>query len=93
MLGKGQLPHQVWVGIMVDANSITNVAWGASVNASPSDSPWSPINLRATQRHIRGDFLHCRCQERLWRHYNLRYPLVNNQVHCRDYDRDSPVMQ
>ena len=36
-----------WGGIMLNANIITNFAWGASIDASPANSPWSPINPRA----------------------------------------------
>ena len=34
------------------ANSITNVAWGASVDAIPTNSPMSPGRPRAAQLHV-----------------------------------------
>ena len=48
-----------------NANSIENVAWGASIYSCPAYLPQSPVNPCATWRRIHNDFLHCRCQEHL----------------------------
>ena len=63
-----------------NSNSITNVVWGASVDARPDYLPRSPVNPRAAQRCLRDDFFCHRCQERLWCQYNWRNLLFNSRV-------------
>ena len=78
---------------MFDAYSKTNVSWGASVDPCPDYLPRSPVNPCDARRHVRSDLLLHRRQERLWFHYNWRNPLINPRVHCRDKDRDGPIIQ
>ena len=78
---------------MFDANSIINVACGASVDPRPAYLPWNPVNPRAAQVHIRDNFLCRRRQENFWSHYNRRNTLVNHWVNCQDKNRNGPVTQ
>ena len=76
---------------MFDANIITNVTWGASVDTSPANSPQIPVNPRVTARRVHNDFLCLRHQERLWPQQNLRNTLVNTRVYRQGGDMDDPV--
>ena len=91
--GSGNYYNQDWGGRIFDANSITNIAWGASINPCPAYLPQSPVNSLFYQRCIRENFLCCRHKERLWHQYNWCNPLINPQAHRRDENRDGPVTQ
>ena len=71
---------------MFNANRITNVAWGASVNIIP-------VNPRAARCRVLKDFLCCRHRESLWCHYNRRNPLVNPRFYRQENDKEGPVTQ
>ena len=78
---------------MFDANSNTNIVWGASVDTSPNNLSQSPVNIRIAKRRMH-DYLFClRHQERPWRRYNRHNTKVNPQVHCWDDDREVLVTQ
>ena len=76
-----------------DTNSITNVALGGFLDTHTDYLTLSPVNPRASQHHVRNNFLRFRRQERLWCQYNSRNPLVNTQVFRRGQDRRGLVTQ
>ena len=78
---------------MFDANSITKVAWGASVLPHLAYLPQIPINPRAAACHIRNKFLRCSHIERLRIPYNWYKPIVKPRVHFWDDDKEGPVTQ
>ena len=84
--------HNWWVRFNT-SNIITNVAWGASVNAHTDYLPWSPVNPCAAWQRACNDFFCRRPQERLWRQYNQRNPLVSSWVHRQGKNKDVPVTQ
>ena len=55
--------------------------WDGSINASPADSPRSPISTCVYRRRVRKDFLHQKLHQRLWRQSNRR---VSQQRQERD---------
>ena len=86
--GSGNYSNQDFGGENVGANSITNVAWGASVDASPANLPQILVNPCAAWHCIRNEFLCLSSQESLWRHYNRWNHLFNSRVHSQGNDRD-----
>ena len=66
--GSGNYSNQDWGGSIFDAHSMTDVAWGASVNPRLAYFPRSPVNPRVSQSRVHNKFLCRRHQERLWLH-------------------------
>ena len=64
--GSSNNYNQSWGGHFNDANNITNVAWGISINASPTNLMRSPELPLSDQCRVCLDFLRHRHQERLW---------------------------
>ena len=85
--------NQNWGGHLNNANSITNIAWSASVNSLPDYLLQIPVNTCASRRRVHKYFLRCRHQERLWFQYNHRNPLFNTRVRQWGKDRDVTVNQ
>ena len=85
--------NQKWGGHFKDANIITNVTWGASVEASPANLPRSTGHPRAARHCVRDDFLCRRRQKHLWRQYNWRNPLVNTRFFRQGQNRDGSITQ
>ena len=54
--------NQNWGERLNDANSITNVAWGASVDASPTNLTRSPVNPCSAKRRVHENFF-CRMHQ------------------------------
>ena len=76
---------------MFDANIITNVTWGASIDPCLDYFPMSTVNTHANRCHVRDNLLCHRNKERLCSHYNMRNTLVNLWGHRRDEGRDGLV--
>ena len=49
--------NQDWGGIMFGAYNMTHVTWGASVDASPANSPQIPVKPHASVRHVHDKLL------------------------------------
>ena len=91
--GSGNTSNQNWGGIIFDANSITNVDWGASFNPRPDYFPWSLVHPRAATRRVGNNLLHTRHQEHFKSPYNRRNPIANPQVRRRNDDREVQAKQ
>ena len=78
---------------MLDANSIKNVAWGASFEPHLAYLPRIPVNPCTAARRVRGDFLTPRRLKNLTTPSNRRNHVVNPWVHFREDDRERPVTQ
>ena len=91
--GSSNNNNNKWGGRFNDSNIITNVAWGASANANPTNFSRSHGCPHAARRRVCKDFLRFRHQKRLWGKFNFRNSLVNSQVCRQGQYRDGPVTQ
>ena len=66
--------NQIWGGRFNNSNSITNVAWGTSVDACPAYLPRSPVSPRVAQRRVCDNLIYRRRQECWWSQSNRRNP-------------------
>ena len=87
VLGSGNYSNQYCGGSMFNSNSFTNVDWGVSVNAGPSNSPWIHVNLRTAAHRMRNNFLCLGHQEHLCCPSDQHNPWDYTKFHCWDDDR------
>ena len=85
--------NHIWWGRFNDTNRITNFAWGASVNTSPTNSLRSPGDPCVAWRRVCNNFLCHRHQGCRWQKYNRRNLLFNLSVYRQEHDRDGAVTQ
>ena len=76
---------------MLDANSIKNVAWGASFEPHLAYLPRIPVNPCTAARRVRGDFFTPRRLKNLTTPSNRRNHVVNPRFHRRYDNREVPV--
>ena len=91
--GSGHTSIQNWGGSMFGPYSMTNVAWGASVNPRPSSLLWSLSNAHAARHRVCDNLPRRRHQDLLKSPSNRRNFIVNPRVHCWEDNREGPVTQ